>query len=325
MSEIIDIYSKLEKQFSCENNFLPVEKLFHSKNFYVGISEEKMPMFLIEHEFKNEIIDFNLKHISIVSNKKCNVRDEQNNFFKICTVIVLKNIEYKCQKYFLEVMYTMLNQIPENINSSDLKNEINKIVQLFSSLSHPSIKTIQGLWAELFLILQSTNPEYLLKSWHSTPESKFDFNDGKDKIEVKSSSAVKRIHAFTLEQLNPNKNSKLIIASVITIQTGIGKNLNDLRNMISDKTKNFQLMNLVDTIIFKTLGSDINDSFETYFDFQTACDTLKFYNFEKIPKIKQENIPQEISSVKFNCDLTNAENIEKNEINKIASVLFRSL
>ncbi len=325
MSEILKLYSSLNNRDPQNKGFLPVEKLSFSDNFFIGISENKTPMFLIEHEFQNNTTDFNLKHISVLFNKKCNLIDNNKQTTKTCTVIILRDLNSKFQDYFLEVMYTMLHQISENPDSEELKNEIDKIVQLFSSLSRPAIKTVQGLWAELFIISQAQNPKYLIKSWHPKPESKFDFNDGKDKIEVKSTSKQKRIHTFSNDQLLPNKNSKLIIASVFSIESGTGKNIYDLRDIIFSKTSDMESQTILDSAIFKTLGNDLNNALDIFFDYQQACDTVEFFDSEKVPKIKEENLPSEISEVKFNCDLSDIESIEKEELLKSDSILFRSL
>lgn len=55
----------------------------------------------------------------------------------------------------------------------------------------------------------------------------YDFNDGIDKIEVKSTSKSHRIHKFSYDQLSPTENTNLIISSIFVIQSGIGKNIFD--------------------------------------------------------------------------------------------------
>ena len=47
-----------------------------------------------------------------------------------------------------------------------------------------------------------------------------------------------------MEQLNPNKNSNLIIASVFAVETGIGKTIFDLVKLIDSKVKNNDLLYL---------------------------------------------------------------------------------
>ena len=79
----------------------------------------------------------------------------------------------------------------------------------------------------------------------------------------------------------------------------------------------------MDSIVFKVLGNEISKSLDFYFDYQLAVDELKFFDSGSIPKI--ENIPAEISNVKFSCDLSNIKSLSKNELKKIDSVLFRGL
>ena len=325
MKNIIELYSKLKKQSVSKKGFTTVTCLLSSEIFLLGVSEQNTPMFLIDCEFSEPTTDLNLECISVLFNKKCNLFDNEKQFSKTCSIITLNNENYDFQNYFLEVIYLLLQNFPKVPTSEQIKDEIGKIVKLFSCASSPAVKTVQGLWAELLVISQSSNPEYLIKSWHSSPKSKFDFNDGIDKIEVKSTSNTKRIHSFALEQLLPNENSKLVIASVLAIQTGMGMNIKDLRNMIVSRVENIKLQVSLDSIIFQTLGNDLEKSFDFYYDYQQAVDELSFFYSEKIPKINREQIPSEISNVKFSCDLSNIECISDDELKTTNSTLLRSL
>ena len=326
MRKIHELYSELQNKVSNKSDFAPVTKILDSDTFLLGISEEKTPMFLIDCEFENAVADSKLEYISVLFNKTCRIIDDENQeSSKTYSIIILNSDNYDFQNYFLEVMYLMLQNIPQNPTSSQLKTEIDKIIKLFSCMSKPAVKTIQGLWAELLVIEQSKNPEYLIKAWHSSPNSKFDFDDGSDKIEVKSTSRTERMHSFALEQLNPNKNSKLVIASVFVHQTGIGKNINDLRDQILLRINDIQVQAIFDSMIFKTLGNELETAFDFCYDYQLAVDELKVYNAELIPKINVENIPAEISDIHFSCNLSNVPFIEKDELQQTKSNLFRSL
>lgn len=324
MSQICELYRGLKDNFSELGDSTKVVSLPLSSRFLLGITKIQTPVFFIECELKNSSADLNLEYISVMFNKKCNLIDDDNRkFSKIYTVITLNQSDCDFQNYFLEVVYLVLQKIPKNADGVLIKKEIDKILQLFSYTSLPAEKSVQGLWAELLVIEQSENPEYLIKSWHNQANSRFDFNDGKDKLEVKSTSLSKRVHDFSLEQLKPNENSKLIIASVFALETTSGKNINDLRKMIFDKIPNLEIQALLDSIMFKVLGNEISKSFDFYFDYQLAVDELKFFDSDSIPKI--ENIPTEISNVKFSCDLSNIKSLSKDELKRIDSVLFRGL
>ncbi len=324
MSQICELFRGLKDNFSELTDSTKVVNLPLSPRFLLGITKSQTPVFFIECELENSSADLNLEYISVMFNKKCNLIDDDNRkFSKIYTVITLNRSDCDFQNYFLEVVYLILQKIPDESDGHLIKKEIDKILQLFSYSSLPAAKSVQGLWAELLVIEQSENPEYLIKSWHSQANSRFDFNDGKDKLEVKSTCLAKRIHNFSLEQLKPNENSKLIIASVFTLETTLGKNINDLRKMIFDKIPNLEIQALLDSIIFKVLGNEISKSFDFYFDYQLAIDELKFFDSDSIPKII--DVPAEISNVKFACDLSDIKNLSKIELKKNSSVLIRGL
>ena len=186
-----------------------------------------------------------------------------------------------------------------------MKIEIEKLINLFTKLSKPASKTIQGLWAELLIIEQSKNPDYLIESWHISKSDKYDFNDGIDKIEVKSTVKNRRIHNFSLEQLNPNSNSKLVISSISTKETGTGINIFDLIKKIDSKIKNKSLSFRVNEMVLLTLGEDFEKSLEVFFDYHLAIDSIKHFNSTDIPTISSDQIPANIMNVRFDCDLTN--------------------
>ena len=96
--------------------------------------------------------------------------------------------------------------------------------------------TVNGLWSELFLIENSTNPKELINYWHNLPEEKFDFNAGKERIEVKSSSSFERKHIFSAEQLNPPSDTQVLIASVFLKQY-----LRDLKTPFLAFSREFEL------------------------------------------------------------------------------------
>jgi len=243
----------------------------------------------------------------------------------IYTIISLKTENIDFQKYFLEVVCILLEQLPENPSNKQLKTEIQKLIELFSRFNCPPRKTIQGLWAELFVIEQSKYPEYLILSWHSSPDDKFDFNDGQDKIEVKSTSMVRRIHSFSLEQLNPNRNSDLLIASVFVVQTGRGKNIIDMIDSICKRVQNLELKFRLNEILSQTIGNDFDKVFNVYFDYQQAIDTLAFFDFRDIPTISNDNIPEEINNVRLDCDLSRVVTIKDKVFDTSQSPLFRSI
>ena len=141
---------------------------------------------------------------------------------------------------------------------------------------------------------------------------------------MKSTSKIERIHKFSLEQLKPNNTSKLLVASVFVTETGKGKSIGDLSHNILKRINSLDLQFRLKEVISKTLGRDLEKSFDIYFDYQQAIDSIAFFDYKNIPTIKND-IPIEISNISFNCNLSNIETINNKDINLSGSTLFKSL
>ncbi len=323
---IYKIFTDLQRKENIQNDSFFVASLPFNHNHKMGVSAEGFPMFFVKSKNIANIYDVNLEFISVLFTRTCNLTEENKPIQQdIYTIIQLKTDNIDFQQYFLEVVCILLEQLPDVPTHKELKTEINKLIELFSRFTRPPRKTIQGLWAELFIIEQAKYPEYLIQAWHASPEDKFDFNDGRDKIEVKSTSQSRRIHNFALEQLNPNTTSNLLIASLFVVQTGRGKNIFDLQKSIYSRVQNPKLQFKLNDILSQTIGKDFDKTFDVYFDYSQAIDTLQFYDFKDIPTIKKEDVQAEISNVRFDCDLSRVTSIKDKHFDTTHSPLFKSI
>lgn len=305
--------------------YYPVKKLPLSPNHKIGISEEGYPMFFVKCKEECKFIDMNLELISVMFNRDCNISDEGCLATEKHTIILLKTDNLDLKYYFIGVVELVLQQFETAPSHKELKAEIDKMINLFKSISSTPKRTIQGLWAELLLIEQSSDPEYAIRAWHSNPEDKFDFNDSNSKIEVKSTSSTRRIHSFSLEQLHPNENAQLLIASIHAIQVGVGLSIIDLRDAIMKRVSNLKTQIKLNEVILSTLGRDFERASEVYFDYQNGIDTLELYSHTAIPMINKEDIPESISEVRFKADLSNISPLSDMAIADFNSNLFNAL
>jgi len=323
MKSIFKIFETLTGQPISANGYTAAS-LPLIKNHKISISPEGYPLFFIKcvEAKATKYLDYNLEFISVQFNRECRLISKQsqptNGFY---TVISLNTESIDLQEYFLDVVYLVVKKLPPLPKLKELRIEVEKLITLFSKFSEPPKKTIQGLWSELLVIEQSKNPNYLIQSWHTAATDKFDFNDGIDKIEVKSTSKSRRVHNFSIEQLNPNKNSTLIVASVFAVTTGMGKSVFDLIKLINQRLKSIDLTSRINEILIETLGKDVEKAPEVFFDYQLAVDSLSFFEGGAIPTITGP-IKNEISNIYFDSDLSEVAPIKKI---KKQSLLFRSL
>ncbi len=256
-----------------------------------------------------------LLNVSVLFDIKCNIQQSGNLIERNFTAVCFVGKDNSLKKYFLRLCSTLIEDLGNTPTQEGVRKEIIRFVELFRLATEPQTKTIQGLWAELFLIAESKEPANLVRCWHCIPEEKFDFNNGEERIEVKSSGSGLRIHTFSLDQLHSPTDTKTIIASVFVKQASTGKSISELQNGISVRlAAEIELLEKLQIQVALTLGKSISDSLRMKFDFQLAKDSLRFYKAEDIPKISLDNVPSLVTDVRFKSDLTDINTITPNDI-----------
>lgn len=293
-----------------------VEDVPGYENHKIGLSVEGAPIFFIKinGDYLVNQVDYNLELISIRFNCKCVLKlNSIHQFDDTYTIIELNSKNEIISEYFSNIILLLITRIGNNPSMSSFKDEIGIILELFVKLNSPSKRTIQGLWAELFLIKESSDPQYLINSWHNNTNDTFDFNDGIDKIEVKSTLSSNREHIISNGQLYPSSNSSLVFCSFLMQESGMGTTIFDLINDIETQlNEDHRCIDKLHSIVFATLGSSIEKSSELYFDFNYAKDNFKIFNYQEIPKIKLEDIPSQITDLKFKCDFSGIPDLNVN-------------
>ena len=307
---------------------IAIEDLPHK----LGVTQEGFPMFFVRTNSSVSFVQNIIREIlSVEYNVSCKLIDDDGNEQEdTFSIITLRSLDSPLQSYFVEIFTMMLHKLQPIPSNRELSVEVENLIAIFDALSSPPKKKIQGLWAELLVIEQSTQPETLVNAWHSSPSAKYDFTMGKDKIEVKSTSSEERIHKFALDQLNPSQNSNLLIASTVVRESGPaaeGISVKGLYNKIRERVNAVDCQLRLFTIIAETIGNDIAKLESIYYDYTTATDFLEFYDYHGVPSIPKEIVPPLVSEVRFSSNLTGLMDVRKEEspFDMNSSPLFRSL
>lgn len=325
---IDDIFSAFKKLSESKEdlNSYQVMKFDENLPHRIGCTPNGQPMFFIECADNDRTSDIKLEMFKVQFNRKCLITDIEDNqtVERTYSIIYLNSDKQDLQKYFLQVVTLILMRLPQMPSTSVLKQEISKIIALFTAPPKFSKEVIRGLWAELFVIEEGRDPEYLIKAWHVEAEDKYDFNDSECKVEVKSTTGSIRSHVFALEQLNPNKGSRLLIASVFVNQIGVGLSIFDLMETICSKITDTEAAIKLKELIYKTVGPHVDESAKLYFDYQLAHDTYRLYDYVDVPSISISNVPATVTGVHFKSDLTEVTSAEDKGYS-FDSKLFESL
>lgn len=323
-------FQRLSKQTAEDGRYtvITIENLPHK----LGVTKEGFPMFFVRtNSSVSSVQNIIRKMLSVEHNASCRlIQDDGTEQEGTFSIITLHSVYTPLQSYFVDIFSMMLCKLQQIPSNRELSVEVENLIAIFDALTNPPKKKIQGLWAELLVIEQSTRPETLINAWHSSPTDKYDFTMGKDKIEVKSTSSEERIHKFVLDQLNPSPNSSLLIASTVVRESGPaaeGLSVKGLCDKIRDKVSAVDCQLRLFTIIAETIGKDIAQLESIYYDYTTAVDFLEFYDYHDIPSIQKDKVPPLVSEVRFSSNLNGLLDVRKEEspFDMEASPLFKSL
>lgn len=247
----------------------------------------------------------NLEHLRIDYARPCRIRYPDGHLEPgTFTVFSCLSSDEVLREHFLLVIGLLVEVLGNAPSPAALGKAVGNMIELFRALQQPARKTIQGLWAEVFLISQARQPDIVLGAWHISPEGCYDFSMGPERIEVKSVSSPPRQHYFLLEQVRPPLGARVVIASLFVGRAGGGTSLEEL--LASLRTRpglTPELLLRAQAVIASTLGDSLRMGLGERFDFELACDSLAFFASEQVPSV-QGPPPSAVSQVRFRSDLT---------------------
>jgi hypothetical protein len=270
----------------------------------------------------SRLVPIRLQNLMVSYDVPCTIthqngKREQGNF----TIVRCSNSDPKLFPYFLRIISPIVITLGPAPTAAAVRRAISGLVELFQALSVPAKKSIQGLWAELFLIGRSTNPSDVAAAWHRMPEEHFDFVAGRQRLEVKSSSTRRREHHFSLAQLRPPGESRVVVASLFVERVGGGVSLRQLFDEIRTRlVSQPALVTELDVVFYSTLGSSWEDAIDECFDQELAEESLRFFDAKDVPKVEGQ-IPPTVSEVHFRADLSSINPLEYEDLRHAGGLL----
>jgi len=147
-----------------------------------------------------------------------------------------------CLDSILDSLFTVLAEGIKDRSYNNLMNHPRDILEyimdwqeLLASVPSLTEKQLQGLWGELFFILNTNSPEKAILVWEGPNKKKFDFSNKGIDIEVKT-SLNRHIHTFSDEQLQEasSPSRRYIYSLYLEEDLSGGKSTSELVNKISD-------------------------------------------------------------------------------------------
>jgi hypothetical protein len=223
------------------------------------------------------------------------------------TVLRCRSADANLRDHFLSVGGPLVAYMGANPTPAHVALLVNALVQLFRALSEPARKSVQGLWAELFLIARARDCRAMMRAWHPDPDERYDFSAGAERIEVKCAVGRSRRHYFSLEQVSPPATTVVLIASVCTDRAGGGTSLGNLMTELRARlTLDPELLLRLESVAALTLGRSLLEALKEAYDLELAEQSLRFFDVAAIPRPAGQ-MPREVSEVRFVADLSSVE------------------
>jgi Putative PD-(D/E)XK family member, (DUF4420) len=246
-----------------------------------------------------------LEHIAVQHGVKCRLwRPGTEPEAATVTVVRCREAERVLREYFLSVIEGVLPLLGPAPSEARVREVVAALIELFRALELPSRKSIQGLWGELYVIVQATDVPALVGAWHASPEEPYDFIGAAQRIEVKSASGGDRCHHFTLVQLHPPVGTLAVIASLFVERAGGGVSVRELLDRARVRlSAHPDLAMRLDHIVAASLGQSWKRGLAECFDWERAQESLAFFDAGGIPSIRPADVPEGVSDVRFRSGL----------------------
>lgn len=292
-------------------------RIAHKSRYRVGRDNQGNPAILIETTSTvgtESLTDFVGRHLRIGHGVGCVISEGRAEVgrgqFSVMTCVDADDL---LRSRFFDAAETLLRSLGETPTVQELRRVIAELIELFRLASQSPIGTVQGLWAELWIIAEAREPEVLLHAWHVEPTGAYDFNNGPQRIEVKSTSQRTRRHHFSHRQLHPPEGSQAAIASVFVESSGDGTTISALVERIRRRVPNVQARSRLDYVVASTLGTEWRTGAEAAFDSELASESLLYYMVESIPSLPS-NVPAGVSDLRYVSDLSTAQALSDEEM-----------
>jgi len=226
-------------------------------------------------------------------------RAEQRTF----SVAVLSPEARTLQEYFLDLVPLVAQSLGQNPTASAVADAFRSLVALFRAAGRPLRSTVQGLWSELFVLAQASDPAVLVDSWHVDANDRYDFHSGAQRIEIKSAAGMRK-HRFSLEQVSPPPDADVIVVSVLTAPVATGLTIKSMLETLVTRLVGYPSLQMkAHEAVASTLGDSLHHALNESFDVELARATLRYYDVRDLPKLPGP-IPPEIGQIRFAMDLS---------------------
>lgn len=288
-------------------------------NHLVGYDVNRLPCVFLEHRgtIDNKILpSIRFRNLQVMLSAEFELIRGGNRAVQKLSLIRCCSPEPGIQKAFFSVVGGIIDELGPEPSGDKIQTSLSRVIELFSRLEAQPSRTVQGLWAELFVMLEYGRTHDFVAAWREATTSTFDFTFPEFNLEVKSTLSSLRKHRFAHEQLQATCENPAFIASILVRRTPNGASLGALADKVRSKIRgHVELAERFEFILFDSLGSSYVDAMSACYDDKYARQHMSIFDASAAPKILSE-IPPEVSCISYDVDLSNCKSISIDDVFK---------
>lgn len=228
----------------------------------------------------------------------------------IFSVVRLNENDPDTTRMLLRLLEEVFRQRDARYTNKDIAARIQQLSELFKLIVE-SIGDVVGLWGELYIMSQSNNLELAVQRWCQSKNAKYDFVTDYFALEAKTTMLSRRKHRFSLEQLRPNGDFQVYVASLLVVEISSGRTAAELMEALYGQLSDPDLRaNFINQCIVKG-GSHLYRN-EIKLGVFPDKSSLKIFDASALP-VPDVAGDAPIKNVRFDVDLSNLEPISQNE------------
>jgi len=212
---LFEAYQELARRFPDACQHLFGSKIDSAQGLWLSLDQQGHPYLLLKMAEDDGQPDLKLKAVEVRFACPCDIQLQDGSALSgIYTLVSLANDDPDVIRVFLRLLEEVFVAPGADHSAAAVRAQILLIADLFTRLSD-DLKDVVGLWGELHIIRTAQDVSAAAMAWSSSACARYDFMTQNFALEVKTTLKSARQHRFSLEQLRPNADIRVYVASIL--------------------------------------------------------------------------------------------------------------
>lgn len=229
---LFETYAKLLRDFPQGCDHLFGQPLSSDGSLWLSVDGDAYPSLLFRSRRDDLRSDIELRSVSAWFSRDCVIEaPEGQSTSGVYTVIRLNDNDPDIVRTLLRLLEETFPKDHAPYASKEIAAQILELANLFKQIASSDTDII-GLWGELYILSQAPDTAHAVRCWCAHKMAKYDFVSRNFVLEAKTTLQSRRKHCFSLDQLRPNGDFSVYVASLAVVEQHSGKTTAELMDHI---------------------------------------------------------------------------------------------